>query len=173
MGEFGEGAVELGEGLEAGLESDVGDATGGFEQFLTRPVDAGAREIISKGEADSGFEKTGEVGFTETRDLGGSLKVDRLAEIFLNVFESFDDRGGDAAFDASGEVFGLAADLLGKDVEQGNHVGIALGFDRFGVEVAVLESLDLDSFETEEFELLGELLEVLARGFLLENLARF
>lgn len=130
---FGEGAVELGQRLKASVEGDVGDPSCGLQKLLAGPVDAGAREVIGKGQADGSFEKARKVGLADAYQFGGVVQVEGLAEVFLDVLEGFDDGGGDAAFDAGGEVFGLATDLFGKDVEQRDHVGVALGIDGLGL----------------------------------------
>ena len=60
-GDFVEGAVELGEGLEADVVGDVRDAQVGLEEFLLGEVDAAAGDELGEGEAGGGFEEAAEV----------------------------------------------------------------------------------------------------------------
>lgn len=142
MVDFCEGAVELGEGLEADEEGDFGDAGGGSEEFFAGPVDAGTGDVVGEGEPGDVFEDAAEVGFGEAGDVGDGGEGEGFVEVGVDVAAGLEDGFGFFAFIAEGEFFGVGGELLGEGFEEGDHGGVALGVDGLGLEVGVVEFLE-------------------------------
>ena len=172
-GEAGEAAVELGEGLEADFEGDVGDACGGAEEFAFGPGDAATGDVFGEGEASDFFEDAAEVGFGEAGVSGHDGEGEGFAEVGVDELAGFGDGFGLASVLCGGEVVGVAAELFAEAGEKGDHALVTLGADRSGLEVGLFEGVDVVGDESTFGEGFKNAVEVVFIRSALEDLAGF
>lgn len=104
-----EGAVELGDGLEAGLVGDVGDAAVGLAEEFGGVLEAEAGDVFVVGEAGGLVEDPGEVFGADLAGGGGLGETDLAGErVGADVAAGAGDGGG--------QLFVVAVALLGEEV---------------------------------------------------------
>ncbi len=91
----------------------------------------------------------------------------------MNEAAGLGDGFGFAAIHDDGEVVGLLGKLIGEGFEQQDHAVVALGVDRFGLKVGVMENLCLFRLEAILNEMVDDALEIVFRRLLAEDLSGF
>ena len=157
-GDFLEGAIELGEGLEADFEGDFADAAVWIREEALGLLDAEASEVVDESDAGRVFEDLAEVADAGVDGFGSFFEGEGAVVVVFYVLAGFADGVWlDARF-ADGD--GVSDD--GKVIrEGGEHADEAfvLGFgEHFCLVVGFFEFLEID-LDSPVDELFGELRE--------------
>jgi hypothetical protein len=172
-GKAGEGAVELGEGLEADFVGDFGDAGVWSEEHFLGEFDAGAVDVFCEGNAGDLFKDPGEMVFAQAGVAGDEGEGDGFLEVFLDEFFGAGDGGRIVFFGLEDEVVEGAGELRAEGDEHGGDGGVSLLIDDGGGEPGGAQFVDFFFGVAFGFEGFGDGFELSFGGFTDEDFAGF
>ena len=139
-----EGAIELRDRLEAGLEGDLRSRGGGDFAGGAWPFHASAGKVVSKSNACRLFKDLAKVAGAGVDSLGSLVERNTLLETLANVFLSAADYGRFGLSDFRLDTIADGSEVLGKSSQQVKHSFVLLLIKDLRLEISLFERLEVD-----------------------------